>query len=56
MCVTKLWSKTGRPVAVPSDVFTNKKKEVSIGSAPGGIEIATVSWAIPSLSRTVTAV
>ena len=35
--------------AVPSFVFTSKKKEVSIGT-----EIATVSWATPALSKTVT--
>ena len=43
----------GKPpaAAVPSFVFTSKKKEDSIGSVP---EIATVSWATPALSKTVT--
>ena len=35
-----------KPVAVWSNVvITIKKKDISIGSASGGIEIATVSWA-----------
>ena len=42
--------------AIPSFVFTSKEKEVSIASVPGGTEIATVSWATPALSRTVTSV
>ena len=44
----------GKPV-VPSDVFTSKRKEVSIETLVGGIVIATVSLATPSLSRIVTA-
>ena len=40
-------------VAVPSFVFTSKKKEVSIVT---GAEIATVSSATPALSKTDTAV
>ena len=43
-------------VAVSSNVFTSKKNNVSIGSAPRGTEIPTVSWASPSLSETLTAV
>ena len=43
-------------VAVSSNVFTSKKNNVSIGSAPRGTEIPTVSWASPSLSETFTAV
>ena len=41
-------------VADPSTVLTSKKNDVSIGSAPGGTEMATVSVATPSLSKTVT--
>ena len=43
-------------VAVPSFVFTSKVKEVSIATPWGSSEIATVSWATPSLSKTDTAV
>ena len=48
----------GKPaaVAVSSNVFTSKKNIISIGSASGGTEIPTVSWATPSLSETFTAV
>ena len=45
-----------KPVAVWSGEFISKKKDISIGSASGGIEIATVSVATPSLSRNVTVV
>ena len=44
----------GKPVAVASNVFTNKEKNVSIEITPGDIEMATVSRATPSLSRAVT--
>ena len=56
MCVCEL--QYGKPVtvAVSSNVFTSKKNNVSIGSASRGTEMATVSWAIPSLSETFTAV
>ena len=46
----------GKPVAAPFTVFTSKENDVSIGTAPGGIEIATVNWATSSFSRTLTAV
>ena len=45
-----------RPVAVPFNVFTIKEKNVSIGAAPRGTEIATVIRATPLLSETFTAV
>ena len=48
----------GKPATTddPSIVFTSKINDVSIGSAPGGIDIATVSWATPSLSEAFTGV
>ena len=46
----------GRPVAVPSNVFTIKVKNVSIGISSGGIVTTKVSWATPSLSETVKSV
>jgi len=45
-----------KPGAVPSIVFTSKKKEVSIRNPWGGAEIATVSSATPALSKMETAV
>ena len=44
------------PVAVWSSVYISKEKDISIGIVSGGIEIATVSVATPSLSRSVTVV
>ena len=40
----------------PVAVFTIKEKDVSIEMFSGGTEIPTLSWAIPSLSETFTAV
>ena len=45
-----------KPVAAPFNVFTSKEKDVSIGTALGGFEIATVNWATPSFSRKLTVV
>ena len=38
-----------KPVAVPSNVLTSRTRDISIGTAPRGNEIATVSWASTSL-------
>ena len=56
VCVCELQYDKPVAVAVSSNVFTSKKNNISIGSASGGTEIATVSRATPSLSETFIAV